>query len=198
MAFWLKTQELVSWPYVNFVWVWELKDITTWNRLPLSSFPSVIRCQAAHNNKAQLKISWQLNSKWNSAESVCSYESGVSAAWSRAEVFISLSLSGFFLRTWLWKSSKDTDRNNLPTPRHSRQQSSFRHPLHKRTNRTASTAVDQVVGPGLLGNWASCGVRDRSPRWLFFAGHCSPAGGTYVGVWTQRLCGWFLIKFEEK
>lgn len=167
VALWLKTQELVSWPYVNFVWVWELKDITAWNRLPLPTFPSVIRYQAAHNNKAQLKISWQLNSKWNSAESVCSYESGVSAAWSRAEVFISLSLSGFFLRTWLWKSSKDTDRNNLPTPRHSRQQSSFRHPLHKRTNRTASTAVDQVVGPGLLGNWASCGVRDRSPRWLF-------------------------------
>lgn len=50
---------------------------------------------------------------------------------------------------------------------HAPASSSFRHPPHKRTNGTASTAEDQVVGAGTSGKLGWCGVRDRSPRGLF-------------------------------
>lgn len=79
----------------------------------------------------------------------------VSVLCSRAVVFISgASVHSIFLPgTWLWKSSKDTEWSSVPTPPRSSQQSSFRPPPHKRTNRTASTAADQVVGTGISGKW---------------------------------------------
>lgn len=82
----------------------------------------------------------------------------------------------------LWKPSKDTEWSGMPTPPRCRQQSSFRPPPYKRTNRTASPDQDQVVGTGTSGKVGGPVGYVMGPC---FRGTLHPSGRTDGGQSTQ-------------
>lgn len=78
----------------------------------------------------------------------------------KQSVGISLeSASALFLSSGRDSGSPPRTRSQAACQRPS-QQSALKHPLHKRTNRTASTTADQVVGTGTSGKRGSRGLRD--------------------------------------
>lgn len=144
---------------------WGAEDETLWS----------LSCQAARSSRFMVTL--QVSSVLGEHEHEVFLQSGVG--------FIFLSLSGSFLRTWLWKSAKNTGEAACQCLR-ARQQNSFRHPLHKGTHRTASSAADQVVG--VLSTWQIPTVAASEGLW-------SPSRKTYV-VWEPKYSTvWFC---EEK
>lgn len=128
---------------------------------------------------------------------MCVCESGadtVSVTWSRAAVCIPGASVSFFL---------GRDSGNPPRTRieaacqrlHALASRVFQTPATQRTNRTASTAEDQVVG-GLQGSWVSCGVRDNSHSGCFWGTLC-PSGKTYVDLGANWLCCLLLCRFSK-
>lgn len=160
--------------------------VPPWCQAPASTFIpwgaeeetlSFLSCRAAHSSKFMVTL--QVSSVLREQKHEVFLQSGVG--------FIFLSLSGSFLRTWLWKSAKNT-REAACQCLSARQQNSFRHPLHKGTQnsefccRSSCRSSEYVTDPhsGCIGGTLEsfreniCGVRAQVFYSLFLWRNAPP------------------------